>query len=126
MFVERFGDIFEHTPVIAETAHRNGLSAGDDTATGLHAKLARVMRAMSDHDKLTLIKAHPDLAGRLALAKQMTEDSTKEQGSAGLDKLTPTELARFTELNTRYMAQFGFPFIFAVKGNTKADILASF
>ena len=68
----------------------------------------------------------PDLAGRLALAKGLTADSTKEQGSAGLDRLTPQELARFTELNDAYKAKFGFPFIMAVKGATKDDILGAF
>jgi OHCU decarboxylase len=81
---------------------------------------------MSDAEKRALICAHPDLAGRLALAKQLTEDSAKEQGSAGLDKLTPAELARFTQLNDAYKARFGFPFIMAVKGATKDQILAGF
>ncbi len=126
LFIERFGDIFEHTPQIAERAHRAGLTAAADTPDGLHAALAITMRAMSRAEKLTLINAHPDLAGRLAVAKQLTADSTREQGSAGLDRLTPAELARFTTLNDSYKARFGFPFIFAVKGRTKADILTSF
>ena len=126
IFVERFGDIFEHTPIIAETAHRSGLSAANDTAEGLHGALIKSMRSLKDEQKLALIKAHPDLAGRLALAKQLTADSTNEQGSAGLDRLTPDELATFNDLNSRYVSRFGFPFIFAVKGKSKADILASF
>jgi OHCU decarboxylase len=126
LFVERFGDIFEHTPVIAELAHRAGLTAEHDTAAGLHGALVQVMRALTVAQKLALIKAHPDLAGRLALAKQLTADSAKEQGSAGLAQLSPAELAQFTDLNTRYVNRFGFPFIFAVKGRSKVDILASF
>jgi OHCU decarboxylase len=126
LFIERFGDIYEHTPVIAERAHRAGLRPSADTADGLHAVMATVMRAMGREEKLALIRAHPDLAGRLALAKQLTVDSTREQGSAGLDRLTAEELARFTGLNDGYKAKFGFPFIFAVKGKTKDDILASF
>jgi OHCU decarboxylase len=126
IFIERFGDIYEHTPIIAETAHRAGLTTANDTADGLHAAMVKAMRALKDDQKLALIKAHPDLAGRLALAKQLTADSAKEQGSAGLDKLTPDELATFTDHNSRYVARFGFPFIFAVKGKTKADILAAF
>ena len=126
IFVERFGDIFEHTPIIAETAHRSGLSAANDTAEGLHGALIKSMRSLKDEQKLALIKAHPDLAGRLALAKQLTADSTNEQGSAGLDRLTPDELATFNDLNSRYVSRFGFPFIFAVKGKSKADILAIF
>ena len=81
---------------------------------------------MSAQEKRALICAHPDLAGRLALAKRLTDDSAKEQGSAGLDKLTASELARFTELNAAYQARFGFPFIMAVNGATKEAILAGF
>ena len=73
-----------------------------------------------------MTRSWPDLAGRLALAKQLTADSTNEQGSAGLDRLTPDELATFNDLNSRYVSRFGFPFIFAVKGKSKADILAIF
>jgi OHCU decarboxylase len=126
LFIERFGDIFEHTPQIAERAHREGLSADADTAEGLHNKLVGAMRAMSRDEKLALIGAHPDLAGRLAQARQLTADSATEQGSVGLDRLTPDELRRFTALNDAYKARFGFPFILAVKGRTKADVIASF
>ena len=126
LFVEAFGDIFEHTPQIAERAHALGLGAACDSAAGLHAALCKVMRAMSREEKMALICAHPDLAGRLALAKELTADSTREQGSAGLDRLTPDQLRRFTELNDAYKAKFGFPFIMAVKGATRDDILAAF
>ena len=126
LFVEAFGDIFEHTPQVAERSHALGLSAAQDTADGLHARMVDVMRQMSDAEKLALIVAHPDLAGRLALAKQLTADSTNEQGSVGLDRLTPAELEKFTTLNNSYRSRFGFPFIFAVKGKTKDDIIASF
>ena len=126
LFVERFGDIFEHTPVIAETTHRAGLTTEHDTANGLHGAMVKAMRGLHDDQKLALIKAHPDLAGRLALAKRLTADSAKEQSSSGLDRLTPDELAAFTDHNSRYISRFGFPFIFAVKGKSKADILTSF
>ena len=126
LFMERFGDIFEHTPQIAEGAHRACLPADADTADGLHRAFVSVMQAMSRDDKLALIKRHPDLAGRLAQARQMTTDSTTEQGSAGLDRLTEDELRRFTTLNDAYKARFGFPFILAVRGRTKNEIIASF
>jgi OHCU decarboxylase len=126
LFVETFGDIFEHTPQIAARAHAAGLAGAQDTASGLCAALVAQMRAMSAQEKRALICAHPDLAGRLALAKRLTDDSAKEQGSAGLDKLTASELARFTELNAAYQARFGFPFIMAVNGATKEAILAGF
>ncbi len=126
LFVEAFGDIFEHTPQIAANAFAKGLSASQDTASGLHAAMAASMRAMSNAEKLALVNAHPDLAGRLALANQLTDDSTKEQGSAGLDRLTVDELNKFTSLNDAYKARFGFPFIMAVKGATKKQILDNF
>ena len=127
LFLERFGDIFEHSPGIVEAAHRAGLTvANDDTASGLHRALVVQMRALPRDAKIALIKAHPDLAGKLAQAQQMTSDSATEQGSAGLDRLTATELTRFTELNDAYKARFGFPFIMAVKGRTKAEIVAGF
>jgi OHCU decarboxylase len=126
LFVEAFGDIFEHTPQIAERAHAQGFTQAQDTASGLHAAMVAQMRAMSRAEKHALIAAHPDLAGRLALAKQLTADSLKEQGSAGLDRLTPDELKRFTELNDAYKARFNFPFIMAVKGASKEAIMAAF
>ena len=126
LFVEVFGDIFEHTPHIAARAHAAGLRGEHDTAAGLHGAMVAHMRAMSVDEKRALILAHPDLAGRLALAKQLTADSLKEQGSAGLDRLTADELKRFTQLNDTYKVRFGFPFIMAVKGATKEEILAAF
>ncbi|MGO4716984.1 allantoinase PuuE [Bradyrhizobium sp. 2TAF24] len=125
-FVEIFGDIFEHSPEIAAAAHRGGLTTADDTAEGLHAAMVAAMRAQPAERQRALVDAHPDLAGRLALANQLTADSTREQGSAGLDRLTPAELAEFTALNDRYRARFGFPYILAVKGRDKAGILANF
>ncbi|MFN3890826.1 MAG: allantoinase PuuE [Beijerinckiaceae bacterium] len=126
IFIEVFGDVFEHTPQIAARAHAQGFTSAQDTASGLHAALVEQMRAMSRDEKLALILAHPDLAGRLALAKQITADSMKEQGSAGLDRLSANELHRFTELNNAYKARFGFPFIMAVKGATKDAVMAAF
>ncbi len=126
LFVEAFGDIFEHTPQVAERSHAMGLTSAQDSADGLHQRMVEVMRQMSDAEKLALIVAHPDLAGRLALAKQLTADSANEQGSVGLDRLTPAELEKFTTLNNSYRSRFGFPFIFAVKGKTKDDIIQSF
>ena len=76
--------------------------------------------------KLELIQAHPDLAGKLAQAGRLTAESTSEQASAGLDQLTDQERATFIRLNDAYQARFGFPFIIAVKGLTKAEILAAF
>ena len=126
LFVEVFGNVFEHTPSIAERAHAAGLSAEQDSAEGLHAAMVTAMRACPPTEREVLISAHPDLAGRLALDGNLTEASTGEQASAGLDRLSPSELARFTALNASYRERFGFPFIIAVKGLEKQDILAAF
>jgi OHCU decarboxylase len=75
---------------------------------------------------MNVLRAHPDLAGKLAIAGDLTRDSRQEQAGAGLDRLTPMEFERFTDLNTRYHAKFGFPFIIAVKGLTKDEILHAF
>jgi OHCU decarboxylase len=125
-FVDRFGGIFEHSAWIAERAHDLELGPAHDTAVGLQNALARAFRAASDEERLGVLTAHPDLAGKLAAAKRLTAESTAEQASAGLDALTDEERARFTELNDAYVAKFGFPFIIAVRDHDKAGILAAF
>jgi len=125
LFVESFGDIFEHSPWIAERAFEAGLTTGQDTAEGLHAAMVHVLSEAAHGQKLALINAHPDLAGRLKLA-DLTADSRNEQSSAGLDSLTEEERDRFLALNDLYKEKFGFPFIMAVKGRTKDEILAAF
>lgn len=125
-FVQRFGSIFEHSPWIAERAFELELGPAHDSAGGLHNALCRPFRSASEAERLSVLTAHPDLAGKLAQAKRLTEESTKEQASAGLDALTDAERARFTELNTAYVEKFGFPFIIAVRDNDKASILKAF
>lgn len=125
-FVARFGGIFEHSPWIAERAWELELGPAHDTPAGLHNALARMFRSASEEERLGVLTAHPDLAGKLAAAQRLTAESTAEQASAGLDALTDAERARFTELNTAYVARHGFPFIIAVRDNTKASILAAF
>jgi OHCU decarboxylase len=125
-FVARFGAVFEHSPWVAERAFALGLGPAQDSAGGLHEAMAGVFRSASEAERLGVLKAHSDLAGKLAAAKRLTEESTAEQASAGLDALTDTERARFTELNAAYRARFGFPFIVAVKGLGKDQILAAF
>ncbi len=125
-FVATFGGVFEHSPWIAEAAFDAGLPAEAETAAGLHRTLCGVLRAASRARQQALIDAHPDLAGRLALAGRLTAESGKEQASAGLGALTDAERARFTALNDAYRARFGFPFIMAVKGRGKDEILAAF
>jgi OHCU decarboxylase len=130
-FVARFGGIFEHAPWIAAAAYEAILQERDLpeaplTAEGLHARMVAALRNAAPEQKRALIAAHPDLAGRLAQAGRLTAASTQEQASAGLDQLTDAERARFTELNEAYKARFGLPFVMAVKGRGKAEILAAF
>ncbi len=125
-FLDRFGGVFEHSPFIAERALDAGAVTLPLTAAGVHAALTEAFRKASAEEQLGVLRAHPDLAGKLAVAGGLTEDSRKEQAGAGLDRLSPQEHARFTEINTAYTEKFGFPFIIAVKGLDKNDILAAF
>ncbi|OWV76607.1 OHCU decarboxylase [Rhizobium sp. R339] len=125
-FVSRFGGVFEHSPFIAERAYDAGSVKEPLTASTVHAALAAAFRAASLEERLGVLRAHPDLAGRLAIAGKLTADSRKEQAGAGLDRLSPAEHARFTELNSAYVEKFGFPFIIAVTGLGKDDILSAF
>ena len=125
-FVHAFGGVFEHSPWIAERAFELELGPAHDSAGGLHNALCRVFRAASEAERLSVLNAHPDLAGKLAKAKRLTPESAKEQASVGLDALTDKERELFSKLNAAYVTTFGFPFIIAVKGKTKDEILAEF
>lgn len=125
-FVSKYGSIFEHSPWIAEGAFNLELGAVHDTAIGLHNALCRVFRSSSEEQRLDVLKAHPDLAGKLAQAKSLTAESTSEQAAAGLDHLSDDEKAMFTSLNDQYVSKHGFPFIIAVRDHDKASILAAF
>lgn len=125
-FVARFGGIYEHSPWIADQAWELELGPAHDSAAGLASALARAFRRASPEARLQVLRAHPDLAGKLAAAKRLTAESTSEQASAALDALTDAERATFQRLNAAYTARHGFPFIIAVRDNTKASILAAF
>ena len=125
-FLTLFGSVYEHSPWVAEAMVGAGLDTDSDSAAGLAAQMATVVDGASDGTKLALLRAHPDLAGRLALAGRMTSSSTSEQSSAGLDHCSPEELERFRELNLAYTAKFGFPFILAVRGYQRDEILNIF
>ncbi len=125
-FIADYGSIFEHSPWIAERAWEAELGPANDTAVGLHFALRTQFRMATQEERLAVLRAHPDLAGKLAAARRLTEASSAEQASAGLDALTDAERQRFTELNTSYVEKFGFPFIIAVRDHTKASILEAF
>lgn len=125
-FVARYGSVFEHSPWIAERAHALELGPAHDSAAGLHNALARMFRSASEAERLGVLAAHPDLAGKLAQARRLTAESTAEQAGAGLDALTDAERETFTRLNADYTDRHGFPFIIAVRDHDKAGILAAF
>ena len=127
-FIVRFGDVAEHSPWVAERAAAARPFA---TREAVVAAFVAAVRDASPESQLALIRAHPDLAERTAVAQDagsadIAAASRREQAGAGLDRLTPDEFARFGGLNARYRARFGFPFIFAVKGANKQMILAAF
>jgi 2-oxo-4-hydroxy-4-carboxy-5-ureidoimidazoline decarboxylase len=122
-FTAALGDIFEHSPWVAEAASAQRPFA---TLAALHEAMMAAVRAATDAAKLNLVKAHPDLAGKAARAGALTADSTNEQASVGLDRLSETEFARFTALNDSYQAKFGIPFIVCVRRHTKDSILNEF
>ncbi|WP_297083682.1 2-oxo-4-hydroxy-4-carboxy-5-ureidoimidazoline decarboxylase [Thermoleptolyngbya sp. C42_A2020_037] len=118
-FVAALGAIFENTPAIAAKAwHQRPF----DSVEALHRAMVAVVQADSDDAQLALLRAHPDLGSRAAMA----DASVQEQASAGLDRLSPEEYSRFHQLNQAYTERFGFPFIIAVRSHTKASILAAF
>ena len=125
-FIDLYGGIFEHSAWIADNAYDYELSYAHDTATGLHNALCRAFRSAPKELKLKVLRAHPDLAGKLAQAKRLTSESTSEQASAGMDSLTDNERKIFTQLNLTYVKKHGFPFIIAVRDHNKASILRAF
>ena len=120
-FVATLAAIFEHSPWVAEAVCAQRPFASVD---GLHAAMCAAVDRAGAQPQLALIRAHPQLAGRAAIA-ELTADSRKEQSGAGLDRCTPAEYARLTELNGAYDRKFGFPFILAVRGHTRASIIAN-
>lgn len=117
-FVAELGEIFEHSPWIANAAWEMRPFASGEA---LHEAMANVVRETSNDQLIELFRAHPDLGTRLAVAPY----SAKEQQGAGLNQLTSEEYEVFSGMNRKYVDQFGFPFILAVRGKTKEDILAA-
>lgn len=139
-FVARYGGIYEHSPWVAERTLARGalpeeLARGRGPAVTLRDErdarllaevLAETLAEASHDEQRALILAHPDLVGRAALAGTLTDESTTEQSSAGLDSCSADELERFQTLNGAYRERFGFPFIMAVRGSNRAAILDAF
>ena len=125
-FVDTFGAVYEHSPWIAAETWRSGLDERHDTVEGLGDALARALDQATEAQKRALINSHPDLAGRAAVRGELTQHSTAEQASAGIDQCTAEEFARFQKLNAQYKERFGFTFIMAVKGSNRHAILNAF
>ena len=119
-FIERFGSLYERSPWVAEGAWRERPFAD---LSEMHAAFVTTVRDAPPERRLGLIRAHPDLAGKAAVAGELTPESTSEQASAGLDRLTPEEYEAFTEINRAYRERFGFPMIVCVREHTKESIL---
>lgn len=122
-FIRLFGSIYEHSTWVAEAVYPQ-VTPGMDPLS-MASLMETIVETASDQQKLDLLRAHPDLAGRLSLA-ELTESSRAEQTGAGLDQCSPDELKAFQQLNHEYLEKFGFPFIFAVKGFHRTDILEAF
>lgn len=119
-FIARFGHLFEHSPWVVERAwDKHPFPDGE----ALHAAFAQVLEEAGGERRLGLIRSHPELADKAAIAQGLTADSASEQAGAGLDRLTPDEYAAFHALNLAYRTRFGFPFVICVRLHDKTGIL---
>lgn len=126
VYLEHIGGVYENSSWIAETLFRGGLTSDHDNAVGLHAALRTIVDDAPEDKQIDLLLAHPDLAGKLAVSGGLTDESTSEQASAGLDQCTDEEFAEFQSLNSRYKEKFKFPYILAVRGRNRQAILENF
>jgi OHCU decarboxylase len=119
-FILVFGRVFENSPHIARLGWR---ARPFRDLRGFHRALCAIVDTFGAEDKVALIRSHPDLVGKAALAGTLSAESTREQASAGLDRLTEAEITRFGDLNHRYQSKFGFPFVICARENKKERIL---
>jgi 2-oxo-4-hydroxy-4-carboxy-5-ureidoimidazoline decarboxylase len=122
-FASALGGIFEHSPWVPERAAAQRPFASLDS---LHGAMVLAMWAASEPEKLALLRAHPQLAGKEADTGTLTAHSTSEQDSVGLTRLSAEEKAKIVALNAAYLKAHGFPFIIAVKLRTKREIFSEF
>lgn len=121
-FIDCLGSIFEHSSWVAEEVHSQ---VPFESLDALHSALVTSVRNAGRSRQLNLLRAHPELAGKAARAGALTRESTAEQASAGLGQCTPDELEELRSLNKAYSEKFAFPFIMAVRGRNKGEILAA-
>jgi 2-oxo-4-hydroxy-4-carboxy-5-ureidoimidazoline decarboxylase len=122
-FVALLGSVFEHSPWVAQRVVARRPFAG---VAQLHQAMVGVVAEAAEAERMALIRAHPDLVGRLAREGRLTKESTREQAAAGLDGLSAEEVEQFEHFNATYRSRFGFPFIICARQNKKASILAAF
>lgn len=125
-FVSTFGGVYEHSPWVAEMAYDGGLGSEHDDPSALADYMSTIIAKASEDKNLELLRAHPELAGKLAQEGRMTSDSVSEQAGAGLNELTEDEFAKIQKYNKLYGEKFGFPYILAVRGRDKYQILENF
>ena len=125
-FVSRFGGVFEKSSWIADLAWGQREETHDIDLDSIYREMVATFRGSGAERQISVLRAHPDLAGRLALAGNLTPESFAEQSSAGLDKCSEAELSEFKCLNRRYIEKFNFPFIIAVEGLNRQEILKIF
>ena len=125
-FLQRFGGVYEHSPWVAELLWDSDAQQLSNDVSQFHRSMADIVDNSSHEKQLTLIRAHPDLAGKAALKGELTTASSDEQSGAGLDQCTDEELQRFTRLNQQYKDRFDFPFIMAVRHSDRYAIMAAF
>ncbi len=123
-FIARYSGIYEHSAWVAEEVAGDAITS--ESIEQLAAIMADCVDNASTQRQLTLIRAHPDLAGKAQLAGELTQDSSTEQSKAGLDQCSADEYAQFQTFNDEYHEKFGFPFIMAVRASTRAEILTAF
>lgn len=124
-FSAAFGAVYEHSPWIAERAFALKPAAGFASRAAVHAALVATVQSAAADEKLGLLNAHPELAGKEAAAGTLTTESTREQAAAGLSAMTAGDVAQLRELNARYREKFGFPFIIAARNNTQGAIFGA-
>lgn len=122
-FAQAFGGVYEHSAWVARRAYA---AAPFPSIDALHASMQKALLEATPEAQLALIRAHPQLLGKLAPMEVLTADSQQEQRAAGLDQCTPAELAQLKTLNQAYLERFGFPFVVAVRGLSRADIITRF
>jgi OHCU decarboxylase len=122
-FVSIVGPVFEHSPWITGMAWTK---KPFPTVESLHRMMCQAVRDSDPQKQIDLIRAHPDLVGRAALAGSVTRESSNEQASAGLNRLSPEEIKLFQTQNAAYHEKFGFPFVICARLNKKEAILAGF